>query len=131
MFADREHNRNPWALSSAAAIFYCVAAEEWFESIGAPNGAPAFAAIVASHLWNAAIAMWVVIDARQRRRALLYDFPFWVFVLPHFFAVYYVFSTRGVRAFIVIGQNLMLCFAGALLGKLPLIVRFFAQPQNV
>ena len=53
---------------------------------------------------TSAIAIWVLIDSRERARALSYDFGSWVFLLPLFVGPYYVFSTRGLRAFALLGK---------------------------
>ena len=78
-------------------------------------------ALLAEYLGASAIAIWVLIDSRERARALSYDFGSWVFLLPLFVGPYYVFSTRGLRAFALLGKFLLVCLAGTLVGMIPLL----------
>ncbi len=50
---------------------------------------------------------WVDIDARMRRHRLLYDFDFFIYLAWPIALVYYLFRTRGNRAFLT-----LLGFAG-------------------
>src|SRR5580692_7870187 len=45
------------------------------------------------------LASWVNSDAQMRRQSLCYDFDFFVYVAWPFALLYYLFLTRGLRAF--------------------------------
>jgi hypothetical protein len=63
------------------------------------------------------IASWVTADARKRGRTLCYDYEGFVFLVPYI-ALFYLFQTRGVRAFLT-----LLFFAGIwLIAMSPVIV---------
>lgn len=113
--------KTPWMFSSPMTIFLCVAAEQWHESIGAPNGMPALLAYLANYLALSALATWVLTDAQRMRRTLPYDFGAWVFIALPCVGIYYVFSTRRLRAFILLGKFLLLNVAATLVGMIPLL----------
>ena len=64
---------------------------------GAPNGAPAIAALMAGYLFNASIALWVSSDAMRRGARVAYDFDSLVFFTWPITAPVYLLRTRGAR----------------------------------
>ena len=64
---------------------------------GEPGGAPAIAALVASYLFNASIALWVSTDAMRRGAGVPYDFDSFVFFTWPITAPAYLLRTRGAR----------------------------------
>src|SRR5882724_12085329 len=52
------------------------------------------------------LASWVNSDAQMRRQSLCYDFDFFIYLAWPFALLYYLFLTRGPRAFLT-----LLCFA--------------------
>jgi hypothetical protein len=108
-----------WLFSPPAAMFYCLAASGMHESVGSPPGIPALAAILASYLLACIIALWVLTDARQRRRPLPYDFGSFVFFAWWALAPIYLFSTRGWRGFIPFGWFILLYLAAVVVGSIP------------
>ena len=73
------------------------------------------------------IASWVIADARKRGRGLCYDYDSFVFFVYPIIVPFYLFQTRGIRAFFT-----LLCFAGIwLIAMVPFfvvsIMREFAQ----
>ena len=83
--------------SLAASILYGFAGE--------PGGAPAIAALVASYLFNASIALWVSADATRRGAGMPYDFDSLIFFTWPVTAPVYLLRTRGAR-----GCGLILLF---------------------
>src|SRR5688572_16239471 len=53
------------------------------------------------------IALWVVADARKRGRQLCYDYDSFAYFAWPILVPFYLFQTRGWRAFLT-----LLCFAG-------------------
>jgi hypothetical protein len=82
---------------------------------GEPGGAPAIAALVASYLFNASIALWVSADAMRRRPTVPYDFDSLVFFTWPVTAPVYLLRTRGARGCgLIILFFLILVIASAL-----------------
>jgi len=79
-----------WALPAASGVKMSVGA--------------AFAERIA---FPVILASWVASDARARRRSLCYDFDTFIFFAWPIALPYYLFRTRGVRAFLT-----LLGFAG-------------------
>ena len=100
-------------------MFYCIAVGGVYDSVGAPPGIPAVAAILASHLLSWIIALWVLADARQRRRPLAYDFGSFVFFAWWALVPIYLLSSRGWRGFIPLGWFILLYLAAVVVGHLP------------
>ncbi len=90
-------------MRTALSIFCTTAVYQLYRFIGQPNGMPAISALAAYYLLPAAIALWVVGDAQRRGRSTLYDFGSFVFVFWPVIAPIYLFETRGLRAFSIIG----------------------------
>ena len=90
-------------LSAPAALAYCACAEQLHEIVGQPPGLPAIAAEIASLLFVASVALWVVADARRCGWSLPYDYASFVFVFWPLFAIIYVISARGRRALVPVG----------------------------
>jgi uncharacterized protein involved in response to NO len=64
---------------------------------GEPGGPPAIAALVASYLFNASIALWVSADVARRGASVPYDFDSFVFFTWPITAPAYLLRTRGTR----------------------------------
>ena len=92
--------------SLVASILYRFAGE--------PGGAAAIAALLASYLFNASIALWVSADAMRRGANVPYDFDSFVFFTWPITAPAYLLRTRGARGCGVI-ILLLLCFIIAIL----------------
>jgi len=100
-----------WFFSLPASILYCLATLAIYEGFNSPSGIPAPVALLAWLLHPTGIALWVLADARARRRQLPYDAGAFFFLAWPILAPVYLFSTRGWRAFAVIGWFLLLNFA--------------------
>ncbi len=101
-------------LSAPAALAYCACAEQLYKIAGGPPGVPAVAAELASYLFLASVALWVVADARRRDWPLPYDYASFVFIFWPLFALVYVISARGRRAFSPIVWSFLLAAAGVI-----------------
>ena len=111
-----------WFLSQPAAMFYCLAMAARYESLGSPSGRPAVAATLAHLFFPFSMALWVLADARQRRRSLPYDFDTFLFFAWPVIVPIYLFRTRGWRAFATCGWFLLLYLAAVICGGIPSIV---------
>ena len=111
-----------WFVSLPAGIFYCLFVLQRHESLGAPRGVPALLATLAQMFLGSGVALWVLRDARHRRRSLPYDFDTFVFYTWTFLVPVYLFQTRGWRAFATLGWFLLLCLTAMLCGSLPTII---------
>jgi hypothetical protein len=103
-------------------MFYCFAATALHEGLGSPSGAPLFASMLASFLLPSSMALWVLADARQRRRRLPYDFGSFVFFAWPLVVPIYLFSTRGWRAFATLGFFLLLYLAASFFRIIPFVL---------
>lgn len=108
-----------WFFSLPAAMFYCLAALMLHDGVGSPEGIPAGAAILASFLLCASIALWVLADAQQGCRLVPYDFDSFVFFAWWALVPIYLFKTRGWRGFVPLGWFVLLYVAAAVLGSVP------------
>ena len=79
-------------------ILCSMATSALYGFAGEPNGAPAFAELIAQYLYAASIAVWVQRDAIGRHRQLPYDFDSLIFILWPLATPVYLFRTRGWRA---------------------------------
>lgn len=104
----------PLLLSSPAAIFYCTWAGTLSKLCGSPGGAAGVAILVASYLFHASIATWIVTDAQRTGYRLPYDYGGLVFVFGIIFAPLYLFSKSGIHGVIPIITALLLIAAGIL-----------------
>ena len=111
-----------WFISLPAGIFYCLFVLQRHESLGAPRGVPALLATLAQMFLGSGVALWVLRDARQRRRSLPYDFDTFVFYTWAFLAPVYLFQTRGWRAFATLGWFILLWLVATICGGFPGIV---------
>ena len=100
-------------------MFYCLAASAIRETLDSPSGVPTFLALLSQLLLPSSVALWVLADARQRRRSLPYDAGSFIFFTWPVLAPIYHFSTRGWRAFAVLGWFLLLYVAAAFFGRIP------------
>lgn len=100
-------------------MFYCLTALGLHQTLGFEGGAPAFAAVLADLFLLCSIALWVLADARRRRRQLPYDFGSFVFFAELVFVPIYLFTTRGWRAFATFGWFLLLYIAAAVVSVIP------------
>jgi hypothetical protein len=98
-------------MRTALAIFCTTAAYQLYRFLGQPNGMPAIFALAAYYLLPASIALWVVADSQERDHWRLYDFGSFVFFLWPVLAPIYLFQTRGLRAFSIIGLFFAIFFA--------------------
>ena len=98
-------------MRAALGIFCATAAYQLYRFLGQPNGMPAVSALAAYYLLPAAIALWVVADSQRRGWNTLYDFGSFVFFFWPVMAPIYLFQTRGLRAFSIIGLFLVVFFA--------------------
>jgi len=105
-----------------AAMFYCLAIAARYEDLGSPSGRPAIMANIAQWFFASSLALWVLADARQRRRSLPYDFDAFVFFAWPFIVPIYLFQTRGWRAIATIGWFLLLFLSATICGSLPSII---------
>jgi hypothetical protein len=103
---------------AALSIFCAVAAYELHRFLGSPGGLPAIAALAASYLLPASIALWVSADARERRYRAPYDFDSLVFFLWPVLAPIYVFQTRGWRGIGILGLFIVVFFVSILFAML-------------
>ena len=108
-------------------MFYCLAALAMHETLDSPGGVHASFALLAQLFLPSSIALWVLADARQRRRPVPYDFGSFVFFTWPVLVPIYLFRTRGWRAFAALGWFLLLYLAAALFGSIPYIL--FAMRQ--
>src|SRR4051812_41268348 len=114
-----------WFFSSPAAIFYALTGG-WLcmdlEHFGSP-------APVANYLMRlllgAAVTRWVVGEAGRAGHQVSYDFPTFCFFSWPVFAPVFVFRTRGLRAFAVLGWFALIFVASVFLatGLVTLIER--------
>jgi len=98
-------------MRAALGIFCATAAYQLYHFSGQPDGMPAVSALAAYYLLPAVIALWVVADAQRRGWNNLYDFGSFVFFFWPVMAPTYLFQTRGLRAFSIIGLFLAVFFA--------------------
>lgn len=103
-------------------MFYCLTASAMHETLDSPDGVPAFLALLAELLLPCSVALWVLADARRRGRALYYDAGTFIFFSWPVFAPIYLFSTRGWRAFAVLGWFLLLYLVATFFGSIPYIL---------
>ena len=103
-------------------MFYCLAASAMHETLGSPGGVRAFLALLPQFLLPGSIALWVLADARSRGRSLHYDAGSFIMFAWPVLAPIYLFSTRGWRAFTVIGWFLVLYLVATLFGSVPYIL---------
>jgi len=59
------------------------------------------------------LASWVAVDARARHLSLCYDFDTFIFFAWPVVLPYYLFRTRGVRAFLTLLSFVGICLAAA------------------
>jgi len=95
---------------AALSIFCAVAAYELHRFLGSPGGLPAIAALVASYLLPASIALGVSADARYQRYRAPYDFESLVFFLWPVLAPICLFQTRGWRGIGILGLFVVVFF---------------------
>ena len=107
-----------WFLSLPASMFYCMAVSSMHQTLGSPNGNPAFAVLMASLLFPGSIALWVLADARRRGYVLSYDAGGFFFFAWPVLAPIYLISTRGWRGFATLGCFVMLYLAAGLFGSI-------------
>jgi hypothetical protein len=103
---------------AALSIFFAVAAYELHRFLGSPGGLPAIAALAASYLLPASIALWVSADARERRYRTPYDFDSLIFFLWPVLAPIYLFHTRGWRGIGILGLFVVVFFGSILFAML-------------
>ncbi len=103
-------------LSAPAAIVYTVWAQTHYALSDSRSAVAGFAALVASYLFSASIATWIVSDAQRRRFSLPYDFGSLVFIAWPIFGALYVFSSRGIKGIVPIAGLLALTLAGSIAG---------------
>ena len=108
-------------------MFYCLATSAMHETLDSQGGLPALLALLAAAFLPSSIALWVLADARQRHRAVPYDFGTFVFIAWPLLVPIYLFSTRGWRAFATLGFFLLLYLAAAFFGSIPYFI--FAMRQ--
>jgi hypothetical protein len=105
--------------SAPAAMLYTLAAYGLRESLGAPRGASAVAAALASYLFLTSVGLWVLADAQRRERALPYDYGSFVFFGWLVVVPAYLWWTRRWRAVIPLFVFALLCALAALISSLP------------
>jgi len=103
---------------AALSIFCAVAAYELHWFLGSPGGLPAIAALVASYLLPASIALGGSADARDQRYRAPYDFDSLVFFLWPVLAPIYLFQTRGWRGIGILGLFVVVFFGSILFAML-------------
>ncbi len=67
-----------------------------------------------SLIW--ALGWWMLSDSRLRRFSLIYDIGFFLLLVWPLLVSYYLFKTRGVKAFIVIGVFVLVYFGAFVVG---------------
>ena len=92
------------------------------ETLDSPRGVHAFLALLAQLLLPGSIALWILADARRRGQSLHYDAGSFFFFAWPVLAPIYLFSTRGWRAFSVLGWFLLLYLAAAFFGSIPYFI---------
>jgi hypothetical protein len=108
-------------------MFYSLTAFGLHGALGSPSGTPALAAVLASMLFLSSMVLWVLADARLRHRTLPYDFGSFVFFAWPLVVPIYLFSTRGLRAFVPLGFFLLIYLAAALVSSIPFVLHSMRQ----
>ena len=98
-------------MRAALGIFCATAAYQLYGFLGQPDGMPAVSALAAYYLLPAAIALWVVTDAHSRGWKISTISARSSSSSCRFMAPIYLFQTRGLRAFSIIGLFLAVFFA--------------------
>ena len=78
-------------------VFCSLVAVMLYGAAGEPSGGPAVAAVVATYLFPASIALWVYRDVARRGSHLAYDFDSLVFFTWPVAAPVYLLRTQGTR----------------------------------
>ena len=107
-------------------MFYCLTASELHDTLDSPSGKARLAALLADYFLSSSMALWVLADARQRRRALPYDFGSFAFFAWPVLVPIYLYSTRGWRALAPLGCFILLYIAAAVTSTIPSL--FSSQP---
>ena len=92
-------------LPTALLWLYAIA-----HGIVAALSMPKRAEIVDAVALSLVVSLWVIADARKRRRTLCYDYDSFVYFLWLFILPVYLFQTRGLRAFLTLLCCIGLCF---------------------
>jgi hypothetical protein len=107
-----------WFFSSPAAIFYAMTGEH----VSGPLEARGLLAPIAGWLFNlllaAAVARWVLGEARRAGWDVSYDFPTFCFFSWPVFAPVFAFRTRGWRGFAVLGWFVLIVVGSAIAASL-------------
>lgn len=92
-------------------LWLCAAGYLIVSLPGANGDVPKRAELVAPVALSLVISLWVIADARKRKRRLCYDYDSFVYFAWPFLVPVYLWQTRGVKALLT-----LLCFGVVWIG---------------